>query len=87
MHHRMAPSKNWVAQFKRGDFSTCDAPRPSLVAVACSLHGQAKALSARPLIIALFLTLQKISSNFCFLATVSQNITVFDPTICTISNK
>ena len=26
-----APSyavKNWVAQFKRGDFSTCDAPRP-----------------------------------------------------------
>jgi len=19
---------NWVAQFKRGDFSTCDAPRP-----------------------------------------------------------
>jgi len=20
--------KNWVAQFKRGDFSTCDAPRP-----------------------------------------------------------
>jgi transposase len=26
-----APSyavKNWVAQFRRGDFSTCDAPRP-----------------------------------------------------------
>jgi len=22
--------KNWVAQFKRGDFSTCDAPRPGL---------------------------------------------------------
>jgi len=21
--------KNWVAQFKRGDFSTCDAPRPA----------------------------------------------------------
>jgi len=20
--------KNWVAQFKRGDFSTCDAPHP-----------------------------------------------------------
>jgi len=20
--------KNWVAQFKRGDFSTCDSPRP-----------------------------------------------------------
>ena len=20
--------KNWVAKFKRGDFSTCDAPRP-----------------------------------------------------------
>jgi hypothetical protein len=20
--------KNWVAQFKRGDFSTCDTPRP-----------------------------------------------------------
>ena len=27
MHHRM-PVKNWMAQFKRGDFSTCDAPRP-----------------------------------------------------------
>ena len=26
MHH--ATVKNWVAQFKRGDFSTCDAPRP-----------------------------------------------------------
>ena len=23
-----ATAKNWVAQFKRGDFSTCDAPRP-----------------------------------------------------------
>ena len=23
-----ATVKNWVAQFKRGDFSTCDAPRP-----------------------------------------------------------
>jgi len=23
-----ATEKNWVAQFKRGDFSTCDAPRP-----------------------------------------------------------
>ena len=23
-----ATTKNWVAQFKRGDFSTCDAPRP-----------------------------------------------------------
>ena len=23
----MPPSKNWVAQFKRGDFPTCDAPR------------------------------------------------------------
>jgi len=23
-----ATFKNWVAQFKRGDFSTCDAPRP-----------------------------------------------------------
>ena len=23
-----AIGKNWVAQFKRGDFSTCDAPRP-----------------------------------------------------------
>ena len=22
------PKKNWVVQFKRGDFSTCDAPRP-----------------------------------------------------------
>ena len=28
MHHRMPPWKNWVAQFKRGDFPTCDAPRP-----------------------------------------------------------
>ena len=23
-----ATVRNWVAQFKRGDFSTCDAPRP-----------------------------------------------------------
>jgi len=23
-----ATVKNWVAQYKRGDFSTCDAPRP-----------------------------------------------------------
>ena len=23
-----AAAKNWVAQFKRGDFSTCGAPRP-----------------------------------------------------------
>ena len=23
-----ATVKNWVAQFKRGDFPTCDAPRP-----------------------------------------------------------
>ena len=23
-----ATAKNWVAQFKRGDISTCDAPRP-----------------------------------------------------------
>jgi len=23
-----ATMKNWVAQFKRGDFSTCDAPHP-----------------------------------------------------------
>ena len=23
-----ATVKNWVAQFKRGDFSTCDGPRP-----------------------------------------------------------
>ena len=28
MHHRMPPSKTGAAQFKRGDFSTCDAPRP-----------------------------------------------------------
>ena len=28
MHHRHATVKNWVAQFKRGDFSTCVAPRP-----------------------------------------------------------
>ena len=25
---RYATVKNWAAQFKRGDFSTCDAPRP-----------------------------------------------------------
>jgi len=25
-----ATVKNWMAQFKRGDFSTCDAPRPGL---------------------------------------------------------
>jgi len=25
-----ATIKNWVAQFKHGDFSTCDAPRPGL---------------------------------------------------------
>jgi len=25
-----ATVKNWVAQFKHGDFSTCDAPRPGL---------------------------------------------------------
>jgi transposase len=23
-----ATIKNWLAQFKRGDFSTCDVPRP-----------------------------------------------------------
>jgi len=28
MHPTYATVKNWVAQFKRGDFSTCDAPRP-----------------------------------------------------------
>jgi len=28
MHHRISPSKNWVVQFKRGDFSTCGIPRP-----------------------------------------------------------
>jgi hypothetical protein len=29
MHHRMpyATVTNWVAQFKRGDFFTCDVPR------------------------------------------------------------
>ena len=27
MLHRMPPSKNWVDQFKRGDFSTCFAHR------------------------------------------------------------
>ena len=26
--HLYATVKNWVAQFKSGDFSTCDAPRP-----------------------------------------------------------
>jgi len=28
MHHGVSPSKNWVAQYKLGDFSTCDAPHP-----------------------------------------------------------
>jgi len=29
MHHRMPPTvKNWLVQFKRVDFSTCDAPCP-----------------------------------------------------------
>ena len=28
MHHRVPPSKNWVAQCKLGDFSTRNAPRP-----------------------------------------------------------
>ena len=28
MHHRMSPSKTGWPEFKRGDFSTCDAPRP-----------------------------------------------------------
>jgi len=28
MHHRIPPSKNWVVQFKRSEFSTCDVPRP-----------------------------------------------------------
>jgi len=28
MHHRMPPPKNLVAQFKHGDFSTCDVPCP-----------------------------------------------------------
>ena len=28
MHHRMPPSETGWPSFKRGDFSTCDAPRP-----------------------------------------------------------
>ena len=28
MHYFTPPSENWVAQFKRGDFSTYDAPHP-----------------------------------------------------------
>jgi len=28
MHHRMPPSKTGWPRFKRGDFSTCVAPRP-----------------------------------------------------------
>jgi len=28
MHHHIPPSKTWVAQFKHGDFSTCDAAHP-----------------------------------------------------------
>ena len=28
MHHSMPPSKNWVSQFKHGDFSICDVPCP-----------------------------------------------------------
>jgi len=30
--------KNWVAQFKRGDFSTCDAPRPRRPKTVTSLE-------------------------------------------------
>jgi hypothetical protein len=26
--HRRITVKNWVTNFKHGDFSTCDAPRP-----------------------------------------------------------
>ena len=36
-----ATDKNWVAQFKRGDFSTCDAPRP----------GRPKTMTTRRLLI------------------------------------
>jgi len=28
-----ATVKNWMAQFKRGEFSTCDAPRPKTVTI------------------------------------------------------
>jgi len=33
-----ATVKNWVAQFKRGDFSTCDAPRPGRPKTATTLE-------------------------------------------------
>jgi len=36
-----AAVKNWVTQFKRGDFSTCDAPRP----------GQSKTVTTQRLLI------------------------------------
>jgi transposase len=31
-----ATVKNWVAQFKRGYFSTCDAPRPGRTKIVSS---------------------------------------------------
>jgi len=31
-------SQNWVAQFKRGDFSTCDAPRPGRPTIVTTLE-------------------------------------------------
>jgi len=36
MHH--ATVKNWVAQFKRGDFSTCDAPLPGRRKIVTTLE-------------------------------------------------
>ena len=40
-----ATVKNWVAQFKRGDFSTCDAPHPGwaktviILEITDQIHG------------------------------------------------
>ena len=33
-----ATVKNWVAQFKHGDFSTCDAPRPGRLKTLTTLE-------------------------------------------------
>jgi hypothetical protein len=33
-----ATVKNWVAQFKHGDFSTCDAPRPGQLKTVTTLE-------------------------------------------------
>ena len=38
MHHHMPPGKNWVAQFKHGDFSTCDVSHPGRPKIVTTLE-------------------------------------------------